>query len=218
MTELAVRSLLGGVRLTGDDVYKRVGDLSGGERAKLRMAIMTLERGNVLILDEPTNHLDISTRDVLESALGSFTGTMLFVSHDRYLLSRLATRIVEVTTDGLAEYGDFESYIESRKSSGFDAKSDKSDKSGDSGTPRPTAGNHRSKAQRAEESQRRVRIKTLESEIERLESLTRDLQADMENPEVFANHELLQEKCRLFEDAKAKLAELTDEWLLSVDN
>jgi ATP-binding cassette subfamily F protein 3 len=210
MTELQVRSLLGSVRLTGDDVYKRVSDLSGGERAKLRMAIMTLEHGNVLILDEPTNHLDISTRDVLEAALTGYSGTILFVSHDRYLLNSLSTRILEVTPSGLNDYPDFEGYMSSRR--GEPAASESK-----VGKPAKIHDTYRSKAQRAEETQKRVRVKALEDEIERLESLMSELQGELELPEVFANHELLQEKCRLLEDAKAKLAEVTDEWLTAVE-
>ena len=78
-----VRSLLGKVRITGEEVYKQVGVLSGGERAKVCFAVMMLEHGNILILDEPTNHLDISMKEVIEDAMKTFTGTILFVSHDR---------------------------------------------------------------------------------------------------------------------------------------
>jgi ATP-binding cassette subfamily F protein 3 len=208
MTELAVRSLLGGVRLTGDDVYKRVSDLSGGERAKLRFAIMTLERGNVLILDEPTNHLDISTRDVLEAALSEFTGTIIFVSHDRYLLSKLATRIAVIDNGKLIMYNRFDEYAESRRA--FGQVTESVEKPSES---KPQNTSYRTKEQRAADSQKRVRINSLESEIARLEQLTHDLQKDMESPEVFTNHELLQEKCDLFERAKSELAQLTDEWL-----
>jgi ATP-binding cassette subfamily F protein 3 len=208
MTELAVRNLLGGVRLTGDDVYKRVGDLSGGERAKLRFAIMTLERGNVLILDEPTNHLDISSRDVLETALFEFRGTIIFVSHDRYLLNKLATRVLEIGGNKITAYSDFGVYLESRKRSISEVVV--------SDTPKQQKNTtHRSKEQRAADSQKRVRISKLESEIEQLEQLASELQGDMESPEVFANHELLQEKCRVFEQTKQRLSELTDEWLVA---
>lgn len=86
-----VRSLLGKVRITGEEVYKQVGVLSGGERAKVCFAVMMLEHGNILILDEPTNHLDISMKEVIEDAMKTFTGTILFVSHERYLLDQVAT-------------------------------------------------------------------------------------------------------------------------------
>jgi ATP-binding cassette subfamily F protein 3 len=219
MTELQVRTLLGGVRLIGDDVYKKVEDLSGGERAKLRLAIMTLERGNVLILDEPTNHLDIATRDVLETALCSYSGadqpgTVIFVSHDRYLLNKLATRIIEITPDGVNNYnGGFAEYIELKQSRRETQDETGAPKASLLQASRPPSGNYRSKEQRVQETQKRVRINQLESEIERLEAAVSDLQNEMESPEVFINHELLQEKCALYEESKERLALITDEWL-----
>jgi ATP-binding cassette subfamily F protein 3 len=213
LTELEVRSLLGGVRLTGDDVYKRVSDLSGGEKAKLRFAIMTLERGNVLILDEPTNHLDIATRDVLETALDSYTGTIIFVSHDRYLLNKLATRVLEVSVNFFNVFSDFSEYINSRKiiPEATEAKPKASNTSSSSNT-------YRTKEQRAIETQKRVKVKKLETEIEGLELLISDLQKDLENPEIASNHELLQEKCELFEASKLRLNEVTDEYLMTIED
>ncbi|MDE5578229.1 MAG: ATP-binding cassette domain-containing protein [Oscillospiraceae bacterium] len=112
MSDREIRSLLGCVRLVGENVFKQVGVISGGERAKLCFAIMMLERGNVLILDEPTNHLDIDTKEVLEQALCEFDGTIIFVSHDRYLLNKLATRIFEITENSAESFnGGFDDYI-----------------------------------------------------------------------------------------------------------
>ena len=210
MTELQIRTLLGGFQLTGDDVYKRNKNLSGGERAKLRFAIMTLERGNVLILDEPTNHLDITTRDILETALCDYTGTIIFVSHDRYLLNKLATRVLEITPNGLHFYDDgFEAFVQHSRECVAETPP----------CPVPKTQinqnntSYRSKEQRAEESQKRVKIKKLELEINELEALVSNLQKEMETPEVFANYELLQEKCALYEEAKTRLSNCTDEWL-----
>ncbi len=93
--EQQIRNMLGGVLLTGENVYKKVGVISGGERAKLGFAVLMAERGNVLVLDEPTNHLDLDTKEVLDKALCSFDGTIITVSHDRYLLNKLPTKIVE---------------------------------------------------------------------------------------------------------------------------
>ncbi|MCL1903455.1 MAG: ABC-F family ATP-binding cassette domain-containing protein [Oscillospiraceae bacterium] len=215
MRELAVRSLLGSVRLTGDDVYKKVEALSGGERAKLRFAVMSLERGNVLILDEPTNHLDITTRDVLETALFDYSGTIIFVSHDRYLLNKLATRIIELTPNCVYSYnGGFGEFIEEKQRRNDIARQAESV----SITPETKKNNlktsYRSKEQRAVEAQKRVRIKKLETEIEKLETIITNLQTEMEDPQVFSDHNLLQEKCTFFEESKHKLSELTDEWLL----
>lgn len=113
MSDLEVRSLLAQVRLTGENVFKETGVISGGERAKLCFAIMMQEHGNVLILDEPTNHLDLSSKEAIEEALAEYTGTVIFVSHDRYLLSKIADRLIELT-DGkyrCHNYG-FEKYLD----------------------------------------------------------------------------------------------------------
>ncbi|MFA9381900.1 MAG: ABC-F family ATP-binding cassette domain-containing protein, partial [Acetanaerobacterium sp.] len=111
-TEYEMRSALGRVLLTGENVYKRVGVLSGGEQAKLSFANLMLTRTNVLILDEPTNHLDLLAKEDLERALTDYEGTLLFVSHDRYLLNRVPTKIVELHTDGARIYnGNFDFYM-----------------------------------------------------------------------------------------------------------
>ena len=98
-TETEIRKILGQVLLTGENVYKKVGVLSGGERAKLAFALLMMQRGNVLILDEPTNHLDLWSKEILEEALKDFKGTLLFVSHDRYLLQAVPDRIIEIFDD-----------------------------------------------------------------------------------------------------------------------
>ncbi|MBQ7783423.1 MAG: ABC-F family ATP-binding cassette domain-containing protein, partial [Oscillospiraceae bacterium] len=115
MTEQQVRSLLGLVKFTGENVFKQVGVISGGERAKLCFAVMMLERGNVLILDEPTNHLDLDAKEVLEDALSDYEGTVILVSHDRYLLSRICDKIFEITPGKMEEFdGGFEGYLEQK--------------------------------------------------------------------------------------------------------
>ncbi len=98
MYEQELRKILGGLLLSGEDIYKKVGVLSGGEQAKLKFAIMMLEQGNVLILDEPTNHLDLPSKEMLDKALMEFEGTVIMVSHDRYLLNKVPTKIVERTS------------------------------------------------------------------------------------------------------------------------
>ena len=219
MTELEVRSLLGSVRLTGDDVYKKVESLSGGERSKLRFAVMTLERGNVLVLDEPTNHLDITTRDVLETALFGYSGTIIFVSHDRYLLDRLATRVLEMTPHGVNSYkGGFAEFLEHRRrSQSAVAVEDKTAEIKHDKLTVQEHGSYRTKEQRAAETQRRVRIKHLESEIERLEALVAEFERELETPEVYTNHELLQEKCDELAVVRDELTAVSDEWLELVE-
>ncbi|GKV66144.1 MULTISPECIES: ABC-F family ATP-binding cassette domain-containing protein [unclassified Sporosarcina] len=115
MNEKDIRSLLGRFLFTGDDIGKLVTSLSGGEKARLSLARLMLEKSNTLILDEPTNHLDLDSKEILENALDDFPGTILFVSHDRYFINRLATKVIELSEDGAVEYlGDYDYYIEKK--------------------------------------------------------------------------------------------------------
>jgi ATP-binding cassette subfamily F protein 3 len=211
MTELEVRTLLGRVNIIGESVYKKVGVISGGERAKLRFAIMMLEHGNVLILDEPTNHLDIDTREVLESALFDFDGTIIFVSHDRYLLHKLGSRVLEIADNCISFHDSFDSYVNSRRERRTAVSPPPPARAG-SREARPAA--YRTKEQRAFETKKRVRISELESEIRSIELFIAELQQDMQNPDVCADYQLLNEKVELYEQEKKRLSELSDEWLL----
>ncbi|MBP0965525.1 MAG: ATP-binding cassette domain-containing protein [Oscillospiraceae bacterium] len=218
MTELQIRSLLGCVRMTGENVFKQVGVISGGERAKLCFAIMMLERGNVLILDEPTNHLDLATKEVLEEALDAFDGTIIFVSHDRYLLNKIATGILEITENG-AEYfkGDFDNYISIKQER--QAAQQKAEDAAKEEKQRQAAAEkgvkaYRTKEQRARDAEKRRRIKELEAEIERMEGEMSALQEEMASPEVCADYQLMNEKCAEFERLKNLSAEYSDEWIM----
>ncbi len=103
---------MGGLGLSGDDVYKKVGDLSGGERSRVKLAIISMTGGNVLIMDEPTNHLDIDAKEALDAALLDFSGTLILVSHDRYLLGKIPTRILEMRGGEAKSFpGAFDSYL-----------------------------------------------------------------------------------------------------------
>ena len=104
MPEVEIRNRLGAFLFSGDDVKKTVGMLSGGERARLLLAKLSMENNNFLILDEPTNHLDIDSKEVLENALIDFDGTLLFVSHDRYFINRVATQVLELSEEGSTLY------------------------------------------------------------------------------------------------------------------
>ncbi len=110
-----IRNVLAAFLFTNDDVFKRIGDLSGGERGRVSLAKLMLSDANFLILDEPTNHLDITSKEILESALNQYTGTVFFVSHDRYFINRTATRILELTGETLVNYiGNYDYYLEKR--------------------------------------------------------------------------------------------------------
>ena len=113
--EVEIRNRLGAFLFSGDDVKKSVGMLSGGEKARLLLAKLSMENNNFLILDEPTNHLDIDSKEVLENALIDFDGTLLFVSHDRYFINRVATHVLELSENGSTLYlGDYDYYVEKK--------------------------------------------------------------------------------------------------------
>lgn len=116
MNNTQIRNILAAFLFTGDDVYKRVKDLSGGERGRVSLAKLMLSEANFLILDEPTNHLDITSKEILEEALNNYTGTVLYVSHDRYFINRTATRILDLTNQTMVNYiGNYDYYLEKRE-------------------------------------------------------------------------------------------------------
>ena len=115
LTETEIRNMLAAFLFTGDDVFKLISALSGGERGRVSLAKLMLSEANFLILDEPTNHLDIASKEILEEALNSYTGTVLYVSHDRYFINQTATRILDLTNQAIVNYiGDYDYYLEKR--------------------------------------------------------------------------------------------------------
>ena len=212
MTDEQIRKVLGSVRLTGDNVFKQVGVLSGGERAKLCFAILTLKRANVLILDEPTNHLDLMTKEVLEQALTGYEGTIILVSHDRYLLNKLSTRIIELTESGVKSYnGNYDFYREQKAN-----ETSKSRENNNSPTEKVKQNSkqkqYRTKEQRAADVKKKQRIKELETEIEYLEQSISQLEAEISTPEIAADYELCAEKCIELEEKKQLLDNRLEEW------
>ena len=116
MNNTQIRNILAAFLFTGDDVFKRIRDLSGGERGRVSLAKLMLSDANFLILDEPTNHLDITSKEILESALNRYTGTVLYVSHDRYFINRTATRILDLTGRSFVNYiGNYDYYLEKKE-------------------------------------------------------------------------------------------------------
>lgn len=218
MSDREIRSLLGCVRLVGENVFKQVGVISGGERAKLCFAIMMLERGNVLILDEPTNHLDIDTKEVLEQALCEFDGTIIFVSHDRYLLNKLATRIIEITENSVESYnGGFDDYIAVKREKDAAQQQfherEKQEKAKQLAEEKSVKA-YRTKEQRAADAKKRSRIKELENEIARLEGEMEIIQQELADPDVCSDYQLMQEKCAAFENMKKLCSDYEEEWLV----
>ncbi len=205
-----VRTILAQAGLVAEDMDKKVRMLSGGERAKLALAVFECEQGNFLILDEPTNHLDLAARESLEEALKTFDGTLLFVSHDRYFIRALAGKILELE-NGVAHSftGNYDDYM-LQKSAEKEAQR----------IPAPVISTkseqkdsyYRTKEERAADAKRRTRTKKIEEEIAALEEETEKLNNDLADPAVTANFSLLTEKCNRIEEIKNKIDALYEEY------
>ncbi|VRG84919.1 ABC transporter ATP-binding protein [Streptococcus pneumoniae] len=177
--EVEIRNRLGAFLFSGDDVKKSVGMLSGGEKARLLLAKLSMENNNFLILDEPTNHLDIDSKEVLENALIDFDGTLLFVSHDRYFINRVATHVLELSENGSTLYlGDYDYYVEKKAT----AEMSQTEEASTSNQAKEASPANDYQAQK--ESQKEVRklmrqIESLEAEIEELESQSQAISEQM---------------------------------------
>lgn len=216
MTDGEIRKALASVLFHGEDVFKPVSVLSGGERAKLSFAIMALNHGNLLILDEPTNHIDLPTKEVLEESLKEFGGTMILVSHDRYLLNKTATRIIELTPNSVRSFdGGFDFYIKTvtdEEKAIQEQEAMQKQQAAAEEYKQNKQKQYRSKQQRADDAKRRQRIKELESEIEQIEIQIEELEAQIADPEIAGNFELMSEKCSLLEKLRTDSESKMDEW------
>ncbi len=205
--EAQIRKVLGSVLLTKEEVFRPVKVISGGERARLALCIIMLEKSNTLLLDEPTNHLDLNSKEVLEEALINYEGTILFISHDRYLLSKVPDKIIEITKDGAVIYdGNFE-YYQNRVLEQKPAE--EKIKPVEKKKPETT---YRSKEQRRAEVERKNKIKELETEISYLEDLCASLEEELASEEVYTSFELTTEKSLQLEEANNKLEAAFEEW------
>ena len=221
-SDTEMRSLLGRFLFFGDDVFKQVKDLSGGEKAKLSLLKLMLSGANTLVLDEPTNHLDIESREIVEEALKEFEGTLIIVSHDRYLLSKIPERILELTPNGLTEYrGNFEYYIEKsgkRVSGNSDAgKASAHEKSESEKTLELVRASELSrqekKKEEAEERRRKRRREAAEEKIHELECMLAELQDEINDSAHSDDHEWLGEKAALMAEYEEEISKLYDEWM-----
>ncbi len=214
--EAEIRRVLGNVLLTKDDVYKPVKIISGGERAKLAFCIIMLEKSNVIILDEPTNHLDLASKEVLEEALSKYGGTLIFVSHDRYLLNKVPQKIVEISENGLRVYqGNYDYYCQvQEREAAMEAERQAqlaAERAAESIKNQSTGG-YRSKEQRRLEAQRKNRIRELEALIENAETRLSELEEEMTRQEVFSDYKLMNEKCAEADSLRQSLEEYYAEW------
>ena len=214
MNNTQIRNILAAFLFTGEDVYKKIGDLSGGERGRVSLVKLMLSKANFLLLDEPTNHLDILSKDVLESALNSFPGTICYVSHDRYFINKTATRILDLTGNRLLNYiGNYDYYIEKRE-----AVEGAANLSNNNIEEKPTEISDskqewiENKTAQAQKKKVTNALNKCEKEIEKLEEKLALIDEEFANPEISSNvgklMELQKEKTALEE----KLEKLMNEW------
>lgn len=214
MTNTQIRNILAAFLFTGEDVYKKIGDLSGGERGRVSLVKLMLSKANFLLLDEPTNHLDILSKDVLESALNSFPGTICYVSHDRYFINKTATRILDLTGNRLLNYiGNYDYYIEKREAVEGAANlisNESKEKSVEiSDSKQEWIENKTAQAQKKKLSNA---LNKCEKEIEKLEEKLGLIDKEFSNPEISSNVGKLMELQKEKSSLEEKLEKLMNEW------
>ena len=214
MNNTQIRNILAAFLFTGEDVFKKIGDLSGGERGRVSLVKLMLSKANFLLLDEPTNHLDILSKDVLESALNSFPGTICYVSHDRYFINKTATRILDLTGNRLLNYiGNYDYYIEKREAvegaANLSVNNIEEKPAEVSDSKQEWIENKNAQAQKKKITNA---LNKCEKEIEKIEEKLALIDEEFANPEISSNvgklMELQKEKTALEE----KLEKLMNEW------
>ncbi len=214
LTQTQIRNVLAAFLFTEDDVFKRIADLSGGERGRVSLAKLMLSDANFLILDEPTNHLDITSKEILESALNQYTGTVFFVSHDRYFINKTATRIIELTGETLVNYiGNYDYYLEKRDelTEKFVKKPEEAAQTVEKDSEQKTDW----KAQKAKQAQiRKIEnaLKKAEDEIAFLEGEIEQIDTECAKPENATNSAKLGELTTKQNQYKERLETLYEEW------
>ncbi|MCI2772413.1 ABC-F type ribosomal protection protein [Staphylococcus warneri] len=216
MNEKDIRAVLGRFLFVQDDVKKIINDLSGGEKARLQLALLMLQRDNVLILDEPTNHLDIDSKEMLEQALEHFAGTIIFVSHDRYFINQLANKVFDLDHDGGKMYlGDYQYYIEkTEEAAALKAKAESEIES----TNNPST-KQRSTSSYENQKQRRREQRKIEREIEQREAIIESCEAKIEDidyqltqPDVYSDPIKSNELAELKSNTEQELEQAMMEW------
>ncbi|MFB5664340.1 ABC-F family ATP-binding cassette domain-containing protein [Alteribacillus sp. HJP-4] len=217
--EKEIRTVLGNFLFSGEDVLKQVYDLSGGEKARLALAKLMMQKANFLIFDEPTNHLDLDSKEVLESALLDYPGTLLFVSHDRYFLNRMATKIVELNHNGLQEYlGDYD-YFLMKKEEAREREALRAHQQPQKDSSEQTAGadSDKEKHFQGKEAKKLARkrqrdIENTEADIAELEEQLAQYEADMLTPEVYEDHEKAALVQQEIDSLQVRLESLMETW------
>ncbi len=226
MNNTKIRNTLAAFLFTGDDVFKQIKDISGGERGRVSLAKLMLSESNFLILDEPTNHLDIMSKEILENAIRNYTGTVLYVSHDRYFINKTATKILDLTNGKLISYlGNYDYYLEHKENmeriylQGLGYGATQTTSSNKTTTPLPSettsVGKQDWKQQKEEQAKQRKRqndLKRMEAEIERLEARNEELDVLLADEAVYTNHTKLLEVTKEKDANTERLLELMEEW------
>ncbi|MBQ8539070.1 MAG: ABC-F family ATP-binding cassette domain-containing protein [Ruminococcus sp.] len=204
-----VRTVLGSFMFKGDDVFKQLSRMSGGERARVSLLKLMLKQGNLLLLDEPTNHLDTSSREALEKTLLNYGGTMLIISHDRYFINKLATRVLYMNDDGFTEYlGNYDDYLERTQNTGIQEVV-----STEKAESKPKLNDYQlQKQQKAEERKRKTKLSKCENRIAELEEEIEKLNAMMNDESVMSDYEKLAEITAQLERNQIELDALFEEW------
>ena len=213
LTETQIRNMLAAFLFTGDDVFKVISSLSGGERGRVSLAKLMLSEANFLILDEPTNHLDIASKEILEEALNSYTGTVLYVSHDRYFINQTATRIMDLTNQAIVNYiGDYDYYLEKKEelTAKYAPAAVQEEEAAQISDNKLSW--QQQKEQQARERKRESELKKTEQRIEVLEARDKEIDETMVLPEICTNvaecTRLSKEKAAIAEE----LEELYEKW------
>ena len=216
MTNTEIRNTLAAFLFTKDDVFKRIKDLSGGEKGRVSLAKLMLSNANFLILDEPTNHLDITSKEILENALNHYEGTLLYVSHDRYFINKTASRILDLENGNFHNYiGNYDYYVEKHEEAASLSTSAPSSLNADKApetVSETKADWQEQKKLQAEKRKRENRIQKIEEEIEAAEARQAELEAELLNPSNGTNVAKLQEISKEQEALSLKLSGLLEEW------
>ncbi|WP_370750539.1 ribosomal protection-like ABC-F family protein [Eubacterium sp.] len=218
MTNTKIRNTLAAFMFTGEDVFKRVSDLSGGEKGRLSLAKLMLSEANLIILDEPTNHLDMASKEILENAINNYTGTVLYVSHDRYFINQTASRILELTNTKLINYlGNYDYYEEKKEelTATFAPKEEKAK------AEKTTSSNKQDYLERKAEAARIRKLKNdiskVEEKIKKYEDRLNELDEMVADPSVSTNSAKLNEIGKEQNEISDKLDKLMEEWEILSD-
>ncbi len=213
MNNTQIRSMLAAFLFTEDDVFKRVGDLSGGEKGRLSLAKLMLSEANVLILDEPTNHLDIISKEILEEALNQYDGTVLFVSHDRYFINKAASRILDLTDQTVVNYiGNYDYYLEKREVQMAKIRPEKNDRNGLQKNDSAKEEWKQKKEEQAKERKKAAQLKRTEEGIAEKEAEIKVLNEELNDPDYATNSAKLSEIHERMTQVQEDLERLYETW------